>query len=113
MILREAGLIPYWVTKIEPNIDRCLAKITKEIKSNSSPEISFKPLSLKNLNGAFIIFGIGYVAAFFVFIGEKIMFRYLLKENINEIKLMQKRQEMIRINKEQMKHFWLEISMKF
>ena len=104
MILREAGLIPHWLKATLPDVSRCLLE-TKE-KLNTSPETNFKPLSLINLNGAFIVLGIGYVAAFFVFIGEKIMFRYLLKENINEMKLMRKRQEMIRINKEQMKHFW-------
>ena len=92
MILREAGLIPYWMKKIKPNIDHCLAK-TKE-KFNSSPETSFKALSLKNLNGAFYILGVGYVAAFFVFIGEQIMFGYLLKDEINEKRRKKYREEL-------------------
>jgi len=53
-------------------------------KYNSSPETVFAALSLKNLNGAFIILGIGYVAVFFVFIGEQIMFRWMRKQEIGK-----------------------------
>ena len=71
--MREAGLIYYWMKSTRPNVGRCLEE-AKE-KYSSSPK-TFSPLSLKNLEGAFVILAIGYVAAFFVFIGEKMMFRY-------------------------------------
>ena len=92
MIMRETGLLGHWIKEVRPDVRRCLSK-AKE-KYNSSPETAFAALSLKNLNGAFVILGIGYVAAFFVFIGEQIMFRWMHK------------QEMKQKVKEQMKHFW-------
>jgi len=80
--MRETGLLDHWIKEVRPDVRRCLSK-AKE-KYNSSPETAFAALSLKNLNGAFIILGIGYVAAFFVFIGEQIMFRWMRKQEIGK-----------------------------
>jgi hypothetical protein len=88
--MREAGLLDHWIKKIRPDVRRCLSNSKKK----SSPETSFTALSLKNLNGTFIILGIGYVAAFFVFIGEHFMFRWMREQKTKQ-KL-----------KEQMKYFW-------
>jgi hypothetical protein len=90
MVMREAGLLDHWIKKIRPDVRRCL----NNSKKKSSSETSFAALSLKNLNGAFIILGIGYVATLFVFIGEHIMFRWMREQKT--------RQKL----KEQMKHFW-------
>jgi hypothetical protein len=92
MIMREAGLLNHWIKQVRPDVRRCLSK-AKE-KYNSSPETAFSALSLKNLNGAFIILGIGYVTALFVFIGEHILFRWM------------RQQEMKLTTKEKIKHFW-------
>ena len=99
MILREAGLLDHWMRVVRPDVRRCLAKAKEKYKS--SPESAFTALSLTNLNGAFVILGIGYVAAFFVFIGEKIIFRWILEKELKIKEL----HEMVVI-KEQMKYFW-------
>lgn len=88
--MREAGLLNHWIKQVRPDVRRCLSK-AKE-KYHSSPETEFAALSLKNLKGAFIILGIGYVAAFLAFIGEKIMSHWMRKQEIKQ--------------KEQMKYFW-------
>jgi hypothetical protein len=73
MIMREGGLILYWMKMFRPNADLCL-KQAKDV-SSFSPHHSFAPLTLKNLHGAFIILAVGQLASFFVFIVENIFLR--------------------------------------
>ena len=89
--MREAGLIFYWMKSTRPNVRRCLEKAKEKYTPSAR---TFEPLSLKNLNGAFVILGIGYAAAISVFIGEKIMFYWILKK------------EEMKHFKEQVKYFW-------
>lgn len=70
--MRQAGLVVHWLKMFRADAGRCVAK-AKEITS-FSPETSFAPLTLTNLHGAFVVLAVGYLAAFLVFIAEKIWF---------------------------------------
>ena len=76
--MRESGLIDQWMKMFRANAGFCLSK-AKEITEFSS-DTSFVPLSLKNLNGAFVIFALGCFAAFIVFISEIIVFKCCCKK---------------------------------
>ena len=67
---------------------------------------NFFPSFAKELGRSFCYPRNRICGSFLCFIGEKMMFRYLLKEEMKKLELLQKRQQMIRINKEQIKHFW-------
>ena len=75
--MNECGLINQWMKIFQPNAHRCLEK-AKEITS-FSPHNSFVPLTLKNLNGAFVILLFGFLIAFVIFIAENILFRSCCK----------------------------------
>ena len=77
MIMREGGLVLQWMKMFRPNANFCLSK-AKEMTS-FSPETSFAALTLKNLNGAFVVLATGCFAAFIVFICEIMVFRYVIE----------------------------------
>lgn len=79
MIMREGGLIDQWLKIYRADAGRCISK-AKEITSFSS-DTSFAPLSVKNLNGAFFILGVGYLAAFIIFICECVAFKFCSKKD--------------------------------
>ena len=77
--MREGGLIVYWMKMFRPNAELCLQQ-AKDL-SSFSPHHSFAPLTLENLNGAFVILAFGFLLAFLVFIAENILFRCCCKSN--------------------------------
>ena len=80
MIMREGGLIDQWLKIFRADAGHCVGK-AKEITSFSS-DTSFAPLTVKNLNGAFFILGVGYLAAFLIFICECITLKCCSKKKV-------------------------------
>lgn len=76
--MREGGLIDQWLKMFRANAGYCVGK-AKEITSFSS-DTSFAPLTVKNLNGAFFVLGVGYLIAFFIFICEWVTFKFCCKK---------------------------------
>lgn len=69
MELWETGLPPFWVKNGLPNAPKCFAK-SKTRDNNSARQGAIR---LDDLTGAFLILGIGFGLATFVFLLEKII----------------------------------------
>lgn len=69
MRMREAGLISKWYKDSSPDVHQCIQK-----KKDDSDQSNVSPLKLYSLLGAFLFLFIGYVAALFFFVKDRIMF---------------------------------------
>ena len=66
--MRETGFLDHWERQYFPNWDSpCLSKKDGKKKPTG--------LSLNNMSTAFVVLGVGVVASFVTFVGEKIIFR--------------------------------------
>ena len=70
MRLKEAGLINKWVSHYIPKDTKCSSK-QKNNGNKGKEEEPYKPLSLGNLNGGFIVLLIGFCLSFLVLMAEK------------------------------------------
>jgi hypothetical protein len=61
--LLESGLLPFWLKRYTPNIDKCLVGKTK-------PQRRMMPFTLLDLSSAFLFLGIGVGLSFFTFLLE-------------------------------------------
>ena len=73
--LKEAGLIDKWVSLYIPKDTKCSSK-QKNNGNKGKKEEPYKPLSLSNLNGTFIVLLTGYSLAFVILLVEK--YRYAI-----------------------------------
>jgi len=69
MRMREAGFISKWYKDSSPDVHQCIHK-----KKDDSDQSNVSPLKLYSLLGAFLFLFIGYVAALFFFVKDRIMF---------------------------------------
>ncbi|KAK4016112.1 hypothetical protein OUZ56_031070 [Daphnia magna] len=63
--LWENGLLPYWLKKYTPNVDKCMVGTIK-------PHGRMTPFTLDDLSSAFALFGIGISLSFLTFVLEMI-----------------------------------------
>ena len=84
--MQSIGLLPLWLND-KNGIDAtyCLKKIDQEMNPKKSGDL--KPLTLKNLSGAFIILGVGYALAIAAFIVEVVHGRMKKKNNKSIIEI--------------------------
>ena len=68
----QLGLMDFWESMFRQIPGQCLGNV-KQIRTPK--HVTRIPLSLKNLTGAFIVWGIGCLLALIVFLGE-LSFRY-------------------------------------
>lgn len=61
--LLESGLLPFWLKRYTPNVDKCLVGKTK-------PQRRMMPFTLLDLSSAFLFLGIGVGLSFFTFLLE-------------------------------------------
>jgi ionotropic glutamate receptor len=71
MTLWESGLPKFWMNGVIPR-NECSAK-TKPRRKNQTTRRLIGPIKLNDLNGVFLILGIGTGLATFVFLIEKII----------------------------------------
>ncbi|KAI9556993.1 hypothetical protein GHT06_016787 [Daphnia sinensis] len=64
--LWENGLLPYWLKKYTPNVDKCMVGKIK-------PSGRMTPFTLDDLSSAFALLGIGLTLSIFVFVLEMMM----------------------------------------
>jgi len=63
----EYGLLKHWVSNYAPSIDKC---IIKEKQTLHDELRRWKPLTLKQLSGNFLLFSFGVVFAIIIFLVE-------------------------------------------
>lgn len=75
--MRESGLLGHWYKQGLPDVHQCIHhRKQKEILLGE-----ILSLSLKGLTGAFIVIILGSTASFLVFLGERIVWWFLLRRN--------------------------------
>jgi hypothetical protein len=67
--MQQIGLIDFWDLWFRPMPPQC----TGNIHGNKMPDKKHKPLSLKNLTGAFLVIAVGLSLSLLVFLIEKII----------------------------------------
>ena len=75
--MRESGLLKYWYKQGLPDVHQCI-RYRKQKEIMLADILS---LSLKGLTGAFIVIILGSIAAFLVFLGERIVWWSLIRRN--------------------------------
>ncbi|EFX82126.1 hypothetical protein DAPPUDRAFT_241224 [Daphnia pulex] len=94
MELQQSGLIDYWDLWFRPMPRQCQGKVKNGYKSTDNNQ--HRPLSLKNLTGAFIVLTVGISLSLLAFICEKIVCvsdrhrRHLLRHQASKKKLPNK-----------------------
>jgi hypothetical protein len=68
--LLQTGIIDHWDSWFRPMPRQCMANVKKGYKKRESEH---RPISLKNLTGAFIILLIGFSVSFLAFLVEQII----------------------------------------
>ncbi|EFX66430.1 hypothetical protein DAPPUDRAFT_332232 [Daphnia pulex] len=84
MSMREVGLVGLWERWHEPDIRPCYLmqnhhSQTNKKKKKKKQKKPLVRLTLTNLNGAFVLLGLGYVISFLVFLKERIRFRNIIR----------------------------------
>ncbi|XP_046452815.1 uncharacterized protein LOC124200588 [Daphnia pulex] len=82
MSMREVGLVGLWERWHEPDVRPCdlqnhHSSQTNKKKKKKKQKKPLVRLTLTNLNGAFVLLGLGYVISFLVFLKERIRFRII------------------------------------
>lgn len=82
--MREVGLVGLWERWHEPDVRPCdlqnhhhSQQQTNKKKKKKKKKKPLVRLTLTNLNGAFVLLGLGYVISFLVFLKERIRFRII------------------------------------
>jgi hypothetical protein len=82
MSMREVGLVGLWERWHEPDVRPCdlqnhHSSQTNKKKKKKKQKKPLVRLTLINLNGAFVLLGLGYVISFLAFLKERIQFRII------------------------------------
>jgi hypothetical protein len=82
MSMREVGLVGLWERWHEPDVRPCYlqnhhSSQTNKKKKKKKQKKPLVRLTLTNLNGAFVLLGLGYVISFLAFLKERIRFRII------------------------------------
>lgn len=80
--MREVGLVGLWERWHEPDVRPCdlqnhHSSQTNKKKKKKKQKKPLVRLTLINLNGAFVLLGLGYVISFLAFLKERIQFRII------------------------------------
>ncbi|XP_046642731.1 ionotropic receptor 21a-like [Daphnia pulicaria] len=68
--LQQTGMIDYWDLWFRPMPPQCTGNVHS---GKQMPKNKLKPLSLKNLTGAFLVIAVGFGLSLLAFLGEKII----------------------------------------
>ena len=72
----ELGLLKIWTNRYLPDLHQCIDSPKSSRKAKDDRNNNRSKVSLSNVMGAFVVLLVGYIASFFVFIGEKIIFSH-------------------------------------